>query len=500
MNETLVAYVKRLLKHSSIYGVGTLLYRAVALILLPLYTRYLSTGEYGDLELFFITSSFLVMILQFGMGSAIFRAVIYRDQHDPVLIVSTAFFFMLLINLVCVFGLCLFSRELSIAIFEVPDQAYLLRLIFVTDFFLVMSILPMAKLRIDERSLLFTIVAAGNFFCGVTLTVLFLVVFQWGIEGIFWAQLINAIIFTIVYISIISHEIRLKFSWNELKDMLGYGLPLVPASVATSILMLSNRYFLRHLGTAEEVGIFSAGYRMAQIVALIVNAFQMAWPTLLFTIVKEEKARDTFSRLFSYFVFVLVTVSLAIAIFGRELLVLITTPNYVAAHQIIPVLLLSNILWGFFYMTSVGIQVKKKTIYSAIIIGIAALVNLVLNYWLISIPDFRLAGAALASFVANFIVAVATLIISLRFYYIHYEYLKILQIFLLATLAYMIGLVVPTDRIFITLILKTMIIILFLVSLYLGHFFTAGEIDRAKAFLKMIYALVTRPKVESQGR
>jgi len=172
----------------------------------------------------------------------------------------------------------------------------------------------------------------------------------------------------------------------------------------------------------------------------------------------------------------------------------------VAAHQIIPVLLLSNILWGFFYMTSVGIQVKKKTIYSAIIIGIAAVVNLVLNYWLISIPDFRLAGAALASFVANFIVAVATLLISLRFYYIHYEYLKILQIFLLATLAYMIGLVVPTDRIFITLILKTMIIILFLVSLYLGHFFTAGEIDRAKAFLKMIYALVTRPKVESQGR
>jgi len=50
MNETLVAYVKRLLKHSSIYGVGTLLYRAVALILLPLYTRYLSTGEYGDLS------------------------------------------------------------------------------------------------------------------------------------------------------------------------------------------------------------------------------------------------------------------------------------------------------------------------------------------------------------------------------------------------------------------------------------------------------------------
>jgi O-antigen/teichoic acid export membrane protein len=69
MHQNVVIYVKRLLKHSSIYGVGTLLYRAVALVLVPLYTRHLTMSEYGDLELLFITSSFLIMILQFGMGS-----------------------------------------------------------------------------------------------------------------------------------------------------------------------------------------------------------------------------------------------------------------------------------------------------------------------------------------------------------------------------------------------------------------------------------------------
>lgn len=494
MNETILLYSKRLVKHSSIYGVGTLLYRAVALVMLPLYTRHLTTSDYGDLELFFITSSFLVMILQFGMGAAIFRSVIYKTQNDPAAIISTAFLFLLVANTITVSLLCFFANEISLIIFEVPGKAHLLRLIFITDFFLVMAIIPMAKLRIDESSTLFTIVALFNFVVGIVLTAVFLVGFNWGLAGVIWAQLINAIIFSIVYLFVISRDIKFRFSISDLWDMLSYGLPLVPASVATSVLLLSNRYFLKHLGNPDDVGIFSAGYRIAQVVALLVNAVQMAWPTLLFSLVKEKNAPETFSKLTTYFVFVLVTISLAISIFARELLIVITSATYLPAQFVIPLLLLANMFWGFFYMTNIGIQVKKKTYYIAIITAVGAIVNLYLNYWLISIPGFSLPGAALASLGGNFVVIVATLLISLRLYYVRYEYKKIVLIFIIAILVYLASLICPTESLILAIALKTVLLVFFLAGLYFIRFFSASEMQQAKAIVKMVWTLVISQK------
>jgi O-antigen/teichoic acid export membrane protein len=484
MNESIFTYAKRLVKHSSIYGLGAILNRAVAIVLLPLYTRYLTPGEYGDLELFFITSTFLFMILQFGMGSAIFRSIVFKSTSKPGVILNTAFFFLFFMNFMVVLLLCGFAETLSLAIFESPDNAPLLRILFVTDFFLVIAVVAESKLRIDERSALFSSIALGNFILGMILTIVFFVVFNWGISGILWAQLINAVIFTIIYLSAILKDFQFRFSFRELKEMLGFGLPLVPASIATSVLMLSSRYFLEHLGNADDVGIFSAGYRVAQIISLTVNAFQMAWPTLLFSIAKGENARNTFSKILNYLVFILVTLSLVLSVFARELLFIFTSPAFIDAQFIIPLLTISNILWGIFYVTCIGIQLEKKTIYVAIVTGVAAVVNLGLNFWLISIPDFSLMGAALASVIANLLVVVATLVISLHYYHIRYEYGKIFYFTVLAILIYTAGLFVPSGSFGVSIVLKTLLIALFLVVMYFSNYFSSNEIDKIKQFLK----------------
>lgn len=501
MNPSVVLYVKRLLKHSSIYGVGTLLYRAVALVLVPLYVRNLSIGEYGDLELLFMTSSFLIMILQFGMGSAIFRSVIMQEDCPTDKIVSTAFFFLIFINTIIVTIICLFADTISIAIFETSARADVLRLLFVSDFFLVLAIIPQTKMRIDERSSLFTIVALANFIFGVLITIIFLGVFKWGIYGVILAQLVNSIIFSTVYIFVIREDIRMAFSFSQLIDMLGYGLPLVPASVAASILILSNRYFLKHLGSSEEVAIYSVGYRISQVIALMVNAFQMAWPTLLFTIYKEENAKETFAKLMNYFMFIMFTVSLLFSVYARELILIVTKATYLEAQTIIPVLVISNMFWGVFYMTSIGIHVKRKTIYIAIVTGIAAVINLILNYWLIKIPDFHLMGAALAGFGANLVVGIVTLIISLRFYYIRYEYSKIMLIFVVTVLVYLLSLFVPVENVpvYVTLLLKMLLIGFYFILLYVFRFFTALEIVKMKQLFKMLPGMLNLSKNNVNG-
>ena len=65
--------LKRLGKHSAIYGLGGLVSRILAVFLLPLYTRYLDTADFGAVGLVVALSAVLVTILRLGISSAFFR-------------------------------------------------------------------------------------------------------------------------------------------------------------------------------------------------------------------------------------------------------------------------------------------------------------------------------------------------------------------------------------------------------------------------------------------
>lgn len=487
MSDVIVTYSKRLAKHSSVYGVGTLLNRAVALVLLPLYTNYLPLDGYGKLELFLITSSFLVLVMQFGMGSAIFRSILYRKDPDSDAVIGTGLIFLTGIGLVLCTLLCLFAEYLAVLIFEDAEMTALLRVLFITDFFLVLMSIPQAKLRIEERSAIFAGIALGNFIVGISLSIFFLAILDLGLAGVIWAQLINAVIFCCIYIVVILKDLKLKFSFVELKEMLSYGLPLVPASVGTSVLLLSNRYFLQHLGQANDVAIFSAAYRVSQVVALLVNAFQMAWPTLLFKIVKEKAAQRTYSKLFTYYFLLLVSICLALSLYAREILLLATSESFLDAERIIPLVVLANLFWGVFYMTNVGIQLKKKTVYVPIIIAITAVTNLGLNYWLIQIPDFSLMGAGIASMISNMLMAVLAWRISLHYYSIQYEYWKLVKIGGLALAVFACSYFIDVENILISVLIKTLLLVIFFVLIHLVNLFSINEKKKLRELIQAAF-------------
>src|ERR671938_952270 len=90
----LAAQLKRLAKHSAIYGLGGLVSRLLAVLLLPLYTSYLSTADYGKIETLVAAATVLVIVLRLGISSAFFR--FYFDSPDPehrVVVVRTSFGF-----------------------------------------------------------------------------------------------------------------------------------------------------------------------------------------------------------------------------------------------------------------------------------------------------------------------------------------------------------------------------------------------------------------------
>ena len=70
---SLAAQIQRLGKHAVIYGLGGLIQRIVAVLLLPLYTRYLTPEDYGSIEVLVALSAVVFALLRAGIQSSFFR-------------------------------------------------------------------------------------------------------------------------------------------------------------------------------------------------------------------------------------------------------------------------------------------------------------------------------------------------------------------------------------------------------------------------------------------
>ncbi len=413
-------YTKKIVRHSLIFGSGEILSRLIGFILIPLYTRYLPQDKYGALQIFLITSNLIGIFLQMGIGSAIFKSVIYdRNNRDNRIKYSTALNFLLLSGLAALIVLQLFSRSLSVLLFQSSGYQSEIRIILATVFFRNLAVIPLSKLRIEGKTVFYSILSLLRFSAQLGLNIFFVVKLGFGIKGILLAELIATAVIFPLYAGIIKNQYEFRMHLVELKEVLHFGVPLIPSAVSMFLLNMSSQYFLQHFSGLADVALYALAYRFSMIIALMVSAFQFTWASQLFEIAREENARRIFSRNFTRFYGVITLACIVLNIAARPMILLMATPEYADAFRIVPVLNLSYLFLGVFYYSSIGINLKKKTVFQSLYAVIAALVNLGLNLWLV--PAYGIMGAAVANAVSFFIMAALTLLKSERLYPVDYE-------------------------------------------------------------------------------
>src|SRR5581483_6188674 len=93
--------LRRLARHSAIYGLGGLVSRILATVLLPLYTHYLPPNSYGRVEVITAATAVLSIVLQLGISSAFFRFYFDAKEHEQKLVVvRTSFWFTMAMSTV----------------------------------------------------------------------------------------------------------------------------------------------------------------------------------------------------------------------------------------------------------------------------------------------------------------------------------------------------------------------------------------------------------------
>jgi len=387
--------LKELLRHSAIYGLGSIVARVVGVLLLPLYTRYLSPSDYGLIETLVALSAVLTALVAQAMKSAFFR--FYFDSAEPerrLLVVRTAFWYVLAASTAVLIAGIALADPISWLLFGTRGHDGLVIAAFI-GLWAAMNYEQMTSLfRVEQRSVAYVTATLVNVAITIAMTVLLVVVFDKGPVGVLVGNFTGTLL---VYAALLAYSRRalgLQFDRSLYRSMNRFGLPLVPSAIALWLTNFSDRFFLVKLADAHEVGLYSIAVRVASAIVLLLTAFRMAWPAFAYGIEDDREARHTYSFVLTYVVYVCCWLALALGLLAPWILKLITTEPFYPAQNVVAPLAFGTAAFGAYVVVQIGTGRARRTGSNWVVTGAAALVNVALNLALI--PSYGRMGAAVA--------------------------------------------------------------------------------------------------------
>jgi O-antigen/teichoic acid export membrane protein len=177
--------------------------------------------------------------------------------------------------------------------------------------------------------------------------------------------------------------------------LLRFGAPLVPAGLAMYVMSTSDRWFVQHYHGEAALGVYAVGAKFALIMALAIETFRKAWWPIAMDAMHGDDGPATYRTISRLFMGLGVAAVVYLAFLSPWLVRWMTAPAFHDAWPVVGVLAWQSLFYGFYLVASAGIWKVEKTTYSMVLMGVAAVVNLLLN-WLF-VPSLGGLGAALAT-------------------------------------------------------------------------------------------------------
>jgi len=419
--------IKSLFQNLAVYGLGDAATSIASLLLLPVYTRYLTPEDYGVITMLLMIEAVAKVTFRWGVDTAFMR--LYYDCKDQLArqrLASTIFFFLLVVNGVLLCVVVARAGWLSTLLFGEDTRAWLIRMVLANTFVTGFYFMPFHVLRISERTGNFVALGFGRSAGTLVMRLVFVIAGHLGVFGVVLADLVVTAIFTPILSLWVWPLIRPAFSRDVLREALGFGLPRIPHSIANQIIALADRTFLNAYAKLADVGVYSVGASFGMAPKLFLSAFESAWTPFFLSVMHEKDARRTYSTVSTYVMLVLVLLVAGLAGAAPDLLRLATTTKFHHASDVTPWIALGAMFQGVYLVGSIGIIITKRTVIYPVATGIAAAVSLAANAFLI--PRYGTLGAAWANATAYGTLALVTVGFSLRCYPISYEWSRLLRI------------------------------------------------------------------------
>ncbi|HEX8277454.1 MAG TPA: oligosaccharide flippase family protein [Segetibacter sp.] len=410
--------IKKLAGQTVWYGVSSIAARFINYLLTPYLTStsVLKVSDYGKLSLVFAAIPLLNVLFTYGFETAYFRFSQRKEYQNTLY--STASISLFISSVIFSFVLWTFRDSLA-SLAGVPNQPYLIKISIIVITLDTLATIPFAKLRQEGRPIKYAFIRITGILVNIASTVFFLSYCpkilannpnSW--ISFFYRTDINPVTYVLIATLLQSgltllllmdqiSSIKLEFNrglWNE---MMLYALPLIIVGMGGMINETFDRLMLHWWVPGsitfkeEQVGIYSACYKLSILISLFTQAFRMGAEPFFFKQAEGLNPQRTYARVMKFFVITVTLMFLLVSLFLPVFKYFIGK-NYWAGLPAVPILLLANMFLGIYYNLSIWYKLGNKTRAGAYITIIGAAITIVIN-WLF-IPRYSFMACAWATF------------------------------------------------------------------------------------------------------
>jgi len=476
-------YLKRLVRALAAYQLADVVSKFIAVLLLPVYTRYIPPGGYGMVELLGNGVIFLSIVVRLGIIEAFLRFHFSDlDQGRRDALARRAIGFLLVTTTLAAAILAGLARPLAdlvlgaghVAIFRVA----ILGLWAFTNLELAYGLL-----RVDERVRAYAVASVSNTLITIAASVLLVVGLGQGARGLLLANYATSTLVLLALWWTMRKRLmpRRGVGAERLGRLLRFGLPTVPAEASVYALSIVDRYYVYHDRSPQLAGLYSIAIKLAGAVALIVRAFQYAWPPLAYSVGDDRQAARLYGLVTTYYALVSGWIVAGLALLGRWALRLLAAHAYFGGYRALPWVALGWAmygLWVVFLVIAGRAQVTTRN-FPAALAGLA--VNVILLVVLVG--PLGIAGAGIALCGAYAVMLAVMHLLTRHAFRVEFEWRRLTQLtVVMGGIAVVGDLLLPTHGAvgFLTRAAACLAIPLVLWATGFAH---PQELDRARALL-----------------
>ncbi|QXP83778.1 oligosaccharide flippase family protein [Methylococcus sp. Mc7] len=443
--------LKKLAGQTAIYGLSTIIGRLLNYFLVPLYTyQFADPGEFGVITEFYAYTSFLNVVLTYGMETALFN--FSAKSADKATVYSTALL-SLALSTALYLAAVLWQADTLAGLLRHPDRTDYVHWVAWIIALDALAALPFAKLREQQKAKRFAVLKTTNILVNIAANVFLIGLCKWAYDGgatdsLGWAAQLYDPAIGIGYVFIANliasgltlllllpelAAAKLRFDVALWRRMLAYALPLLVAGLAGMVNETMDRILLKYLlppDTAmEQLGIYGACYKIAILMSLFIQAFRYAAEPFFFSYYRQKDARELYALVMNWFVIACSLIFLGVML-NLGWIQYFVGAKYRAGIGVVPILLMANLWLGVFFNFSIWYKLTEQTRFGTYLTVWGAAVTLALNvYW---IPRLGYMGAAWATLACYGSMALLSYVLGRRFYPVRYDLKRILGYPLLA--------------------------------------------------------------------
>ena len=420
--------------------------KAFGFFLLPVYTSYLSPGDYGITNLVHSFLSVATFIVSFSLYAAIPRFYVeYKEDLKKVKsLFGSIIIFTFIMGVIFLGVSVLLSNVIMRFLFTgIPFYPYVL-IALITLLFQSLHTIHENVLKAIQKGKFLASLSIIVFLLQTGITIVFVVVLKLGPVGVLLSQSIISFIYSIYMIFDLRKRNLLSFSfnWKLLERALSYSIPIIPHNLSTPIASFISKIFINNSASLASVGLYGIAMQFGSLIDLFQTSVNKAFSPWFFNVLHDGKGKSDVDQMeFTKLLLSLYSIIyLGIGLFSQEAILLMTHSRYALAWKVVPILVIAFSVKSIYYFY-VNIlfyhqDAAKKIFYASVTgsfldISIAALL----------IPLFGMYGAALSFLFAKICIVAIVVLLSRQYNQEMYDVLVMIKTILPSICLIMLGLI-----------------------------------------------------------